>query len=138
VERRRLFDRLRSVAMRRKLVLFLAGDAAQAAAWGGDGSHGGAGRRGRLPLSLPAHGARQLRAAERRGADIVFVSPLFATRSHPGARPLGAVRFAALARRARVPVMALGGVKRRHALLVRRLGASGFGAIDGLTGGTAP
>jgi thiamine-phosphate pyrophosphorylase len=132
-ERRLLFGRLQRVARRHGLALFLAGEAVQAAAWGADGSHGGKERRGRLPLSLPVHDARQLREAERRGADIVFVSPLFATRSHPGANPLGPVRFAALARRARMPVMALGGVKRRHAHLVRALGAAGFGAIDGLT-----
>ncbi|HEX7853210.1 MAG TPA: thiamine phosphate synthase [Sphingobium sp.] len=132
-ERRDLFERLRPIARRRGLVLFIAGDAAQAAAWGADGSHGGAGRRYSAPLTMPVHDAGQLRLAERRGADIVFLSPLFATRSHPGHRPLGAYRFAALARMTRVPVMALGGVGARHAGLIRRLGARGFGAIDALT-----
>ena len=62
----------------------------------------------------------------------MLVSPLFATRSHPGAKLLGSARFAALARLSPVPVIALGGVKRRHAGLIRRLGAAGFAAIDGL------
>lgn len=62
----------------------------------------------------------------------MLVSPLFATRSHPGAKPLGSARFAALARLSPVPVIALGGVKPRHAGLIRRLGAAGFAAIDGL------
>jgi thiamine-phosphate pyrophosphorylase len=74
----------------------------------------------------------QLRAAERAGVDLIFLSPLFATRSHPGARPLGPFRFAAIARRASMPVMALGGVHPRHSGAIRRLGAAGFGAIDGL------
>jgi thiamine-phosphate pyrophosphorylase len=78
------------------------------------------------------HDLPQLRRAERQGADLVFISPLFATRSHPGKRPLGPVRFAALASRAHVPVMALGGVGPRHVRLTRMLGASGYGAIDSL------
>ncbi|MET0249260.1 MAG: thiamine phosphate synthase [Sphingobium sp.] len=136
--RRALFDTLRRIAVRRGLILFVAGPVAQAAAWGASGSHGGRGirRRGRdrpLPFSMAVHDMRQLWAARRAGADLVFISPLFATRSHPGSRPLGAGRFAALARRADVPVMALGGVAPRHGRLIRALGASGFGAIDAFT-----
>ncbi|HEX7872048.1 MAG TPA: thiamine phosphate synthase [Sphingobium sp.] len=133
--RRALFDALRRIAVRRGLVLFVAGPASQAAAWGADGSHGGSttGRKSRLPRSMAVHDMRQLWAARRARADLVFVSPLFATRSHPGSRPLGAGRFSPLARRATVPVMALGGVARRHGPLIRALGASGFGAIDAFT-----
>ena len=50
--------------------------------------HGG---RGRGLRSASAHNLRELRAAERSGAALVFLSPAFATRSHPGARPLGPV-----------------------------------------------
>jgi len=32
-----------------------------------------------------------------------------------------------------MPVIALGGVRPRHARLIRRLGAAGYAAIDGLT-----
>lgn len=133
-ERRALFDALRRIAVRRGLRLFLAGSEGQALAWGADGFHGRERGKGRLPMSAPVHDMRELRMAERAGAGVVFLSPLFATRSHPGARALGAFRFSAMARRARVPVMALGGVMPRHVLLVRSLGAVGFGAIDGLSG----
>jgi thiamine-phosphate pyrophosphorylase len=131
-ERRALFKRLKRIAVRRGLILFLAGNESQALAWGAHGSHGGRGR-GRLPHSAPVHDIGQLRAAERSRADFIFLSPLFATRSHPGALPLGAMRFATLARSARVPVMALGGVAMRHRRLIRALGATGFGAIDALS-----
>jgi thiamine-phosphate pyrophosphorylase len=133
VERRALFDRLRAVAIRRGLILFLAGDEALAVAWGADGCHGASGRRaGRLLRSAPVHDRRELRAAQRMGADLIFLSPLFPTRSHPDGRVLGAGRFAALARQAQMPVMALGGVARRHGALIRALGGAGFGAIDAL------
>jgi thiamine-phosphate pyrophosphorylase len=136
-ERRTLFDRIRRAARRRHVLILLAGDAAQARAWGADGHHGRAGR----PFctyrdwlhSAPVHNHRELVAARRAGANAVLISPLFATRSHPGARPLGPARFAVLARQAGLPVIALGGVRPRHAALVLRLGASGYAAIDGLS-----
>ena len=57
-----------------------------------------------------AHDRAELIAARRAGARLVFVAPVFATRTHPGARPLGTVRFGLLVRRAGVPVAALGGM----------------------------
>jgi thiamine-phosphate pyrophosphorylase len=136
VDRRALFGRVKRAALARDALVLLAGDPAQARSWGADGHHGRIGRsfctqRAWLH-SAPVHNHRELVEAERSGADVVLISPLFATRSHPGARPLGADRFAALVRQARVRVIALGGVWPRHAGLVRRLGASGFAAIDGL------
>jgi thiamine-phosphate pyrophosphorylase len=105
-ERRRLFERVRKVARRRRLLL-LAGGGLR-----GAGAHGG---RGRGLRSASAHDLRELKTAERNGAALVFLSPAFATRSHPGARALGPVRFGLIARQARVPVIALGGVDGRKA-----------------------
>ncbi|BAK68444.1 putative thiamine-phosphate pyrophosphorylase [Sphingobium sp. SYK-6] len=136
-----LFDRLRTLTLRRGCRLLVAGNPAVARALGADGHHGrvkpsrfSTGRERPWLHSAPVHDQRELRAAVRAGADAVLISPLFATRSHPDARPLGAVRFAALARYSPVPVIALGGVRPHHAALVRRLGAHGFAAIDGLSG----
>jgi thiamine-phosphate pyrophosphorylase len=135
-ERRALFDRLAAIARRRRLVVLLAGPARQAAAWGADGWHGrGFGAVVRPLLhSMAVHDARELRAAERMGADLIFLSPLLPTRSHPGGKALGSRRFAALAHRATMPVMALGGVQKSHRRLLRGIGAAGWAAIDGLAG----
>lgn len=129
-ERRALFNRLAAIARRRRLVLMLAGSAQQAAAWRADGWHGRDYRHAARPMlhSAPAHDRREIIAAAP--ADLILLSPLFPTRSHPGASPLGRVRFAALARMARAPVIALGGVRRNHRL--HGLGAYGWAAIDGL------
>lgn len=132
-ERRALFDRLRRIARRRGLLLFLAGEEVEALRWGADGFHARTGKSRRLPMSVPAHNLMELRQAEARGAAFVFLSPLFPTRSHPGAPALGMARFAAVARRAKLPVMALGGVALRHRTMLRTLGATGFGAIDALS-----
>lgn len=125
-ERRLLFERVRRVARRRRLLLVLAGSPRLARAWRADGVHGRQPGRARF-RTAPAHDVSEIRAAERVGADLLFLSPVFATRSHPEARPLGPVRFRLLARSARVPVAALGGMDAERA---RRLGVQRWAAVD--------
>lgn len=137
---------LRRICRQRRLVLVVAGDWRLSAALGA-GVHlrGGfrpaignpgkrrlaAGSRATLTTSS-AHDPVQLRRAWRNGARLVFLSPAFPTASHPGEPALGAVRWAAMARHSRVPVVALGGVDGRT---VRRLpGCAGVAAISALAG----
>jgi GTP cyclohydrolase II len=54
--------------------------------------------------------AAEVALADRAGADGMFLSPVFPTRSHPGAACLGAEGFHALAAQAKCPVIALGGM----------------------------
>jgi thiamine-phosphate pyrophosphorylase len=83
-------------------------------------------------LSLAVHGGAASAARARRlRPDLVFVSPLFATRSHPGAAALGPLRWRAVARRLGVPAIALGGVSAATVARVPRQ-AAGLAAIDGL------
>lgn len=131
-KRRQLFKAVLEIARRNRLLLLLAGTARQARAWKADGWHGpgSAPVCGHLVHSMSAHDAAELETARRSGADLVFLSPVFPTRSHPGAKPLGPVRFGLLARRANIPVIALGGMTSRRARHVRMLGAHGYAAID--------
>ena len=128
-ERFKLFRKLQAAARRRRLILVAAGTARSAASLRARAYHG----RGRGPARMlhtaPAHDLLEIRDAERAGADLLFLSPAFPTRSHPGARPLGPLRFMALARQARRPVIALGGMDAKRA---RRLGGSiyGWAGID--------
>ena len=137
--RRALFEAARGIARQRRLVLLLAGDAQTAAAWQADGWHGRDTQRVARPMvhSMAAHDAREMAAARRCGADLILLSPLFPTQSHPGAASLGRARFAALAGQADVPVIALGGVKPCHRRMLRGIGADGWAAIDGLVGSGA-
>lgn len=135
--RRELLAKLRPVAKRRRLLLSLAGPQSLARNWRADGWHArerlsGGSQRGML-RSAPVHNLREIRRAERSGAQLLFLSPLYPTRSHPGARPLGRVRFAHLARQTRLPIIALGGMTKRRARGLRRLGAHGWAAIDALS-----
>jgi thiamine-phosphate pyrophosphorylase len=67
-------------------------------------------------------------AAARNGATFVLLSPVFPTRSHPGARTLGRMRFSSLSRSSAIPVIALGGMDRRR---MWGLPAYGWAGIDG-------
>ena len=71
----------------------------------------------------------ELAEAVAAQADGIFLSPVFATASHPGADTLGAAGFHALARDSSVPVIALGGM---NAARARELAWPRWGAIDGL------
>jgi len=123
-ERRALFDRTRRAS--RDRLLLLAGPAERAEAWGADGSHGrGAGKGLR---TAPAHDLAEIGAAEEAGAALVFLSPVFATRSHPERAPLGPERFTTLARQTELPVIALGGMNAARAKGLA--GAYGWAGID--------
>lgn len=103
------------------LKVLLAGDLRAALKLNCDGVHLSEARARRgppRPATLPpgflitaaAHGPRGLWRAARAGADLAFLSPVFATPSHPQAWALGVLRFARMARLSPVPVAALGGV----------------------------
>ena len=131
-ERRARFRGVQALARRRGLVLAWAGGAREARGLGADACYGSAALLARGPTLarlVTAHSLAELGAAARGRADAVLLSPVFATRSHPGARGLGPVRFRLLAWRGGVPVLALGGMNAHRA---RALGATGWAAIDGL------
>lgn len=60
-------------------------------------------------LGVSRHGSEGL-ARRSAGADFALLSPVFASATKPGEAPLGLDQFGALCARAKVPVLALGGV----------------------------
>jgi len=130
-ERRALFVEIRAIARRRAHLLLLAGPRSLALSWGAHGWHGKG--RGAGLHSASVHSLAEIRAAERAGASILFLSPIYPTRSHPGAATLGPEGFARLARRTELPVIALGGVDQSRARTLMALGAYGWAAVDAWT-----
>jgi thiamine-phosphate pyrophosphorylase len=132
--------RLAVVARRRGLVLLIGADAVRVA---GAGVHlpermahrAGALKRARpgLVVTAAAHSLPALIRARRAGADAALLSTVFESRSPSAGRPLGPVRFAALVRRAGLPVYALGGVKIKNAPRLKGSGAAGLAMVEGLT-----
>lgn len=119
--------------------LLIAGDGALAARVGARGlhlpevrAHEAMAWRARHPRWIITTAAHSLRALMGlREIDAVFLSPVFATASHPGARALGPARAALIAQAAPVPVYALGGITARNAGLLAP-SFSGIAAIGGL------
>ena len=126
-----------ALSRRRDLYVLIADDPALAAALGADGLH--------LPqskareaghwralhpcwiISASAHAPRAMHAP----VDLIFLSAVFPTRSHPDRAALGAIRANALARGSRVPVYALGGIDAQNATLLS--GFAGVAAIGALS-----
>jgi thiamine-phosphate pyrophosphorylase len=136
-ERFALFLIVRTIARRRGLTLLLAGSWRLALRWKADGWHGRGGRRysGRRPLlhSTAVHNGKERDRARRDNAGCIFVSPVFQTRSHESARPIGPLHFARIARLSGVATFALGGMTPQRARRLIPLGAQGWGAIDALS-----
>lgn len=107
-ERARLLDRIKKVARRRGLAVAdeAAGEAAR------------------------VHDMRELRRAAAARVPLLFLSPLNPTRSHSEWRPIPRMRAAQMARLARVPVIALGGMNLAKFRRIRLLGFHGWAGID--------
>ncbi len=128
-ERRALFVRVRRIARARRLVLVAARPAGLGRCNGVHGRWRGHGIR-----TWPAHSRVEALAGVRAGADALFVSPMFATRSHPGAGALRMGEALRIGRGLGVPVIALGGMTGRRFRRIGRHGFNGWAAIDGLHG----
>jgi thiamine-phosphate pyrophosphorylase len=129
-ERRALFGLVRRIAKARRLMLLLAGNAQQARAWRADGWHGRS--RGAGIHTAPVHSIRERIVAERSGAALILVSPIHATRSHPGKRGLGPTGLGRIARGSTTPIIALGGMNAKNARALVGFGIHGWAAIDAL------
>jgi 8-oxo-dGTP diphosphatase len=83
-------------------------------------------------VGASCHTAADLVRASELGLDYALLSPVQRTASHPDAEPLGWKRFGALTDRARLPVYALGGLRREDLDRAVECGAQGIAAIGGL------
>ena len=127
---------LAQIRRARRLILVVAGDSGLAAKLHA-GVHLRAGRwpsqlRTRGFVTSSAHNAADLHRAAKAGADLVFLSPVFPTASHPGAPVLGPMRWAALARKSRIPVAPLGGIDAKTIRRLPRRYRNVMGAIGAL------
>jgi thiamine-phosphate pyrophosphorylase len=129
-ERLILFRQIQRICRQRGLVIVLAG----LDEWGADGVHGLKRSRSIQILTMPVHSLREIRNAQKLGADLMFLSPLSATRSHPGGSALGVMQFSRLARLAgSAKVIALGGMTRNKAQTITHKVAYGWAGIDAFT-----
>jgi 8-oxo-dGTP diphosphatase len=82
-------------------------------------------------VGASCHDAGELDQAHRIDADFVVLGPVRPTATHPGAKPLGWSRFAALIGNYPVPVYALGGMRPSDLETAWRAGAHGISMMRG-------
>jgi thiamine-phosphate pyrophosphorylase len=137
-DRGRVARQLARSCRSRGLVLLIARDPELALEVGADGVHwphrrAPSQRQHTLPLeTVSAHAAEDIERGAALHADACILSPVFTTRSSAGRRPLGVFRASQIARAARLPVIALGGVNAHTARLLAGRGFAGFAAVDAL------
>ncbi len=85
-------------------------------------------------LSVSCHNREQLISAANIGADLAVLCPVFATPSSPKGIPLGREKFSELAKFAKLPVYALGGLSAKDCQIAYDHGACGIAAIRALWG----
>ena len=120
-------ERVAARCAARGLMLAVAGDIALAQAVGAAMVHNPVGTADRLLISRSVHDMAEAEAAHN--ADLVFVSPIFATESHPHGEVLGLDGAMALARRAGMPAVALGGMDRKRGDAAMAVGFHGWAGI---------
>ena len=140
--RERLARDVRRVVRRRGLTWLIADDPRLAARHGADGAHFPEARmndvhywRARRPGWLITCAAHSLGACARggsAGADAVFLSPVFATASHPGHSSLGVARTCFVAKLSPLPVYALGGITPANARRLSGAPLAGLAAVGAL------
>ncbi|MCT2559953.1 thiamine phosphate synthase [Tsuneonella sp. YG55] len=130
--RRARWDELLPLVAEGGHLAVLSGSDDEARAWGAAASYGPPEAIGEAPELLriaAVHDGHEIAHANAAGADAAMLSPVFETRTHPKAVPLGAEKFHALAALAEMPVIALGGMTFDRA---KELGWTRWAAIDGL------
>lgn len=123
-----LFYTVSIFARRHGHMLLLGGPPIAVPAWQMAGRHG----RVRGAVTAPVHSRREAIAAKRAGAELLFVSPVFATESHPDAPALGRVRFGLMIRDLSVPIIALGGINPSRWRSLKAMKIHGWAAISAL------
>jgi thiamine-phosphate pyrophosphorylase len=132
-ERRALFKQVAKLAKARGHKLLLADHPMIARQWGADGAHSRSGHRSCGIRTVAVHNRREAAAAKRIGADLILVSPVYATTSHPGAKAIGPRGIGMIAETQRRRTIALGGMTAKRAKLLGALNLYGWAAIDALS-----
>ncbi|UTW55450.1 thiamine phosphate synthase [Kordiimonas sp. SCSIO 12610] len=83
-------------------------------------------------VTAACHSQKALTRAASLGVSAAFVSPVFATNSHKGARPMGIHAFSRLIAKTRIPIIALGGISFGTVGRLKSINIAGIAAIDGI------
>jgi thiamine-phosphate pyrophosphorylase len=130
-----LAERIADICHRRSLALAIARDVDLARLLGADLVHNPSEPPFDRPFSRSVHSIEEAEAAKTEGAALVFVSPVRATRSHPGQKPLTQSMARRIIEASGAPAIALGGMNERNFPPYEREGFYGWAGIDAWLGG---
>jgi len=85
-------------------------------------------------LSVSCHTKVEIEKAKKLNADIILLSPVKETRSHPGVKGIGWKIFSNMAEDLNAPVYALGGMSEADLCEAKKSGAQGVAAISSFWG----
>ena len=133
-QRVELAGRIASLCKERGLTLAVARDVPLARSLTADFVHNPDSDPVTLPSSRSAHSFDEAQSAWQGGAHLIFISPIFVTRSHPGRQPLPRAEAKEIIAASPVPVIALGGMNRARFSELQQLGFYGWAGIDAWLG----
>ena len=85
-----------------------------------------------LPLGASVHSLDDARTAANEGATWIVAGHVFATTTHPGEEGRGLSFLRSVTQAVAIPVVAIGGVRPEHCVLLRDAGAYGLAVIRGI------
>jgi thiamine-phosphate pyrophosphorylase len=136
-QRQRLFYAVRTICRRRGHKLLLASPPKKALHCDIDGLHNyksGRHKSGRQIYlsSASVHNLKELKSATQQKADLIFVSPIYPTRTHPDARHLGPFGLKHISGHPQcsAAIIALGGMTRTLAAMFKNHKIDGWAGID--------
>jgi thiamine-phosphate pyrophosphorylase len=135
--RQRLFYAVRTICRRRGHRLLLASPPKKARHWDMDGLHNRKSGRRTYLSSASVHDLKELKSAAQQKADLIFVSPVYPTRSHPNARHLGpsGLKHISSHPQCSAAIIALGGMTRPLAAMFKNYSLNGWAGIGGFSRG---
>lgn len=83
-----------------------------------------------LLFTYSCHNSKSIVKAKKLGVDLIFYSPIFATKSHPNQKPLGTLQLRNIALKTSLPVYALGGINEKNIKQLKGCGIFGIGGIS--------
>ena len=140
-ERAKLAQELRTIAAARGLIFLIAGDALLARQTRADGLHLPEWQIWQRPdanwqrdwiVTAAVHSPAAIKRADEMRCDAGLLSPVFATCSHPGSRPLTQNQRNNWTKDASLPLFALGGISGTTIKALRRQSWAGVATVSGL------
>lgn len=81
-------------------------------------------------LSAACHNEKEVFQAKNLDTDLIFLSPVKTTQSHPEATPMGWEQFSLLVEKSHCPIYALGGLDESDIVVAKQSGAQGIAGIS--------